>query len=458
MSKSNGYPQNLVPDFSHKHPWEVYSMDIMAEYRQSIDEGLDIEKYEPRFREVNAMPRGRARDEAADELFRVVLSAPVKDGYPYDEPSDLDGIKASAKPYEIPALNLTDEELFDKVYGAWLGRICGCMLGKTVEGITTDELVPLLTASDNYPMHRYITRKDAGGEVTKGFRYNLANRPYADEIDGMPPDDDTNYVVLAQELINKYGKNFTPQNMADFWLDVQPKNAYCTAERVAFINFIKGYEPPFSAIYKNPYREWIGAQIRGDYFGYINPGNPVRAAEMAYNDACISHVKNGIYGEMWAAAMIATAATTCDYEKIIRGGLSVIPQNSRLYKAVTPILLDYKIGVTEQECFASIHTKWNEHLEYDWCHTISNAMIVTAALLYGKGDFGKSICLAVQTGFDTDCNGATVGSVIGMAYGSKAIGNEWSDPINGKLHTTLFGVGTVDIKERAEMTMRHIKD
>lgn len=92
--------------------------------------------------------------------------------------------------------------------------------------------------------------------------------PYA------PSDDDTNYTVLAGVLIDKYGRDFTPWDVSRVWLDYQPKNAYCTAERVAFCNFVKGYNPPESAIYKNPYREWIGAQIRADYFRLHKSGRP----------------------------------------------------------------------------------------------------------------------------------------------------------------------------------------
>ena len=78
------------------------------------------------------------------------------------------------------------------------------------------------------------------------------------------------------------------------------------------------------------------------------------------------------------------------------------------------------------------------------------------SLLYGKGDYGKSICMAVETGFDTDCNGATVGSILGMANGIQSIPNYWKEPINDTLHTSIFGVDTVKISDRVKMTMAHI--
>lgn len=83
-------------------------------------------------------------------------------------------------------------------------------------------------------------------------------------------------------------------------------------------------------------------------------------------------------------------------------------------------------------------------------------MIVSASLLYGNGDFGKSICMAVETGFDTDCNGATVGSVLGMANGIDSIDEVWKKPINDTLHTSIFGVATTKISERVKQTLRHI--
>ena len=76
--------------------------------------------------------------------------------------------------------------------------------------------------------------------------------------------------------------------------------------------------------------------------------------------------------------------------------------------------------------------------------------------LYGKGDYGKSICLAVQTGFDTDCNGATVGSVLGMRNGISGIPKEWSEPVHGTLQTTILGMDKIPVTELVDVTMKHI--
>lgn len=345
------YNKEIKPQYSNIHDWEFYSANLLTEYKQSIDEGLDIEKYKDIFISAARLPKDEIKKKIGDVLFNLVLNATQKEGYKYIEPSDLDGIKALRKEYILKSGNAGKNKLEKKIQGAWLGRICGCMLGKTVEGIKTNELIPFLKETRNYPMYRYIYHSDINDEICSKYNFPFANRVYADKIDGMPVDDDTNYVVLAQIIIEKYGRDFTAYNVSRAWLEYQKKDAYCTAERVAFCNFVKGYEPPVSAIYKNPYREWIGAQIRGDYFGYINPGNPELAAEMAWRDASISHTKNGIYGEMFISAMIAAAAITNVIEDIIEGGLAQIPHTSRLYEAIMGILSDYKNGVFKKGMF-----------------------------------------------------------------------------------------------------------
>ena len=447
--------REIKPKYSNIHNWEDYSSNLLTEYRQCVEEGLDVEMYKDVFESTSRLPKGEVKKRIGDVLYDVVINLPTKEGYKYLEPDELDKIK-SLRHGGGARLEYEKSEIEDRVYGAWLGRICGCLLGKTVEGIKLYELIPFLKETGNYPMHRYIRRSDISDELCDRYKFRFNGRCYADTSHGMPVDDDTNYMVLSQKIVEKYGREFTSYDVSRAWLRYQNKDAYCTAERVAFCNFVKGYEPPESAIYQNPYREWIGAQIRGDYFGYINPGDPEKAAEMAHRDACISHVKNGIYGEMFVSAMIAGAASTDEMKEIIGIGLAEIPATSRLYERVSAIVDGYTAGVSKEECFKGIHTRYDDQNAHDWCHTISNAEIVTASLLYGEGDYGRSICMAVEAGFDTDCNGATVGSVIGMAKGSACIGDEWKSPIGDTLYTSIFGIDRVSIRDCARKTVDHI--
>ncbi len=451
------YDTEIKIDYNNADGFNRYPDDIMAEYNQSIEEGLDLEGQKSLFESVAALKSGEMKNRMSDLIFETVINAKKRSDYKYDEPNKLKEIKALRKPYDYKSVMPNEKILRNKILGAWTGRACGCLLGKPVEGIRSEELIPFLQETGNYPMHRYILSTDITDEVSSHYKFSFENKPYGDNVDGMPVDDDTNYVVLAQLIVEQFSKHFESEDVANAWLRYQSVFSYFTAERIAYINFLNCIVPPASAMYKNVCREWIGAQIRGDYFGYINPGDPEAAAEAAYNDARISHVKNGIYGEMFVSAMIAVAAVNDNIDDIIWGGLAQIPETSRLYEAVMKIYNDYKNGVTLEETFNYIHSAYDEHTDHGWCHTISNAMIVTAALLYGEGEFGKSICTAVSMAFDTDCNGATVGSILGMRGGIDCIEDCWKKPINNKIHTSIFGVGTVDIDKAVDKTIKHME-
>ncbi len=446
-----------IPTYSNAYDqWyhEFYATRAMIEYQQCIDEGLDVEAYKEVFAAVEKLPNDDIKKKFGDVLYEIVASAKPRADYKYVEPSTLAEIKALRVPYKT--FKYDGGALDNKILGAWMGRVCGCLLGKPVECIKYKELTSVLKETGNYPMHRYIYKTDIDKIDTSKYYFRLKGQQYADTVDRMPSDDDTNYVVLANIIIEKYGNDFTPLNVSQAWMDYQRKNSYCTAERMAYCNFIRGYEPPASAVYQNPYREWIGAQIRTDYYGYINPGNPELAAEMAWRDASISHVKNGIYGAMFVSAMLAVAAVTENMEDIILSGLAQIPSTSRLYEEIMSVVDGYRSGVSQEECFRIIRSKYNEYSDHGMVHTISNAMIVAASLLYGGGDYGKSICMSVETAFDTDCNGATVGSIIGMAKGIEGVPEYWTKPVNDTLDSAVFGVGTVKISDMAKKTMNHI--
>jgi ADP-ribosylglycohydrolase len=178
---------------------------------------------------------------------------------------------------------------------------------------------------------------------------------------------------------------------------------------------------------------------------------------MAFRDASISHIKNGIYGEMLMAAMIAASAASDDILTIIEAALDEIPSRSRLRKDIQVVLTWYRDKMTYDEVIQQIHKLYDEADGHGWCHTNPNAMIVVTALLYGEKDFGKSICMAVQPGFDTDCNGATTGSILGMLLGEAKIPEFWSAPYHKKLATSIIGHTVVSVDELVNHTLDLVK-
>ncbi len=441
-------------------PWLRLGRDLFIEFEQCLGEGREVESYRATVEAICKMDGDALfRNEAwIEEVGASMASAPIRADWKYVEPSDLPGIFAEApaeKPVigEVPA----DDVLMNKLSGAWIGRIAGCLLGKPVEGWRTNVMYPVLKATDNYPMNRYICQKEFSDELVQQYGLNR-HACFADNVgDASPVDDDTNYTTFAMKLVENYGKNFTPSDVMEGWMRWIPILATCTAERAAYRNGAMGLLPPETATYKNPYREWIGAQIRGDFFGYVNPGDPETAADMAFRDASISHVKNGIYGEMYIAAMIAAAAVCDDIRTVIETGLAYIPAKSRLTEDVRYVIGLYDAGTSALDMIDAIHKKYNEHSAHDWCSTIANAMIVTMALLCGERDFGTSICLAVQAAFDTDCNGATVGSILGIMLGEEGIDPYWYEVFHKAVYTSIEGYNRVDVDFLAKRTMELIK-
>ncbi len=442
-----------------KHIWLYLTQgDITTERLQCEQEGRDLSALEDEFAYVQSLDlENLANQPAAQALLDKTVQAPLRPDFPFEEPSDLQAIRA-ARPQtapSLPKLQLGDAALEDKLYGAWTGRAVGCLLGKPVEGWRRSRMWGYLKDLGRWPLSDFF-RYHVPQEVQE--KYQLSEKaPFADLVNAMPEDDDLNYTTTALAIMKRFGPDFTPEQVAQFWMSDIPILHTCTAERVAYRNFCNLIAPPASASFRNPYREWIGAQIRADFWGYAAPGNPERAAEWAWRDACISHVKNGIYGAMWVAAMTAAAFVTEDIPTIIRAGLAQIPANCRLADAIESLFEWQEVGVDYDTAVYRVHELWDENRAHDWCHTISNALIVAVALLWGEGDFAKTICRAVQPCFDTDCNGATTGSILGILHGRKNLPASWTEGINDTLHTGVAGYHTVKLRDMARETMRLIE-
>jgi len=463
-----------MPNPWTKQPWlYVKQKDIETEHRQAEEEGRDLARVEAEFRHLakKDLDNDLSVRPKVDALLEKIQRLPLRKGYKFREPSDIVGIQ-KARPKDRPAVKpptLSAAAFYDKMYGAWLGRCCGCMGGKPVEGRKRRSMERILKAQGRWPLSHYWSMKvdPKVAQEENWYKEQNASGVVLEGIKCMVEDDDTNYTATGFAILKKYGADFTPADVAHFWLGQIPILHVCTAERVAYRNLTMMIPPPdargkvdsefSSATWMNPYREWIGAQIRADFFGWAAPGRPEKAAEWAWRDACISHVKNGIYGEMWVAAMLAAAWTTDDVEKIIRAGLGEIPAKSRLAAEIHKVLGWKRNGWTFDQAIDQVHAEWDEAFQHDWCHTISNAMIVAVGLLWGDLDFEKSVCRAVTCAFDTDCNGATVGSIVGLVLGAKHMPAKWTGPINDTLLTGIAGMHEVKLSAVARESCDLVK-
>jgi len=450
-----------------RHVW-MAGIDLDTELLQAEQEGRDLR---PVARAIARLKRtkpeaGVPLDQGAGarwsaayfDLSASIQKLPRRRDFGYVEPdalADIRRLRPSA--VRLPRWRGSRADLVRQLHGGLLGRICGCMLGKPVEGWLRGDMRLYAETTGAWPLTDYfrratpaqLRRMQGRFERAKTERLGGKNACMLPDIDGMVEDDDTNYTATGFGIVKGWGRDFTPQDVATFWLQEIPILHTCTAERAAYRNLVQGLPPPQSATFRNPYREWIGAQIRADYFGYANPGNPARAAEWAWRDASISHVGNGIYGEMWAAAMLAAAYVEKDWSRIIRAGLAQIPAECRLREDVEMLLTVHDAGIQYEDVVTFIHQQWNERRGHDWCHTNSNAQIVAMGLLYGEDDFGTAIGRAVMAGFDTDCNGATVGSIWGVRNGVDKLPAHWTRPIHNRLRTGVTGYHDVAIDRLA---------
>jgi len=448
--------------------WLKPSSGFEFELQQAEEEGKDAVSLKETINRILGMDESNPEKQIlAGNVYDEIQKMPVKPGFGYREPSDLDGIKenrpasAGSKKYRMHGINASS---YDKVYGAWLGRCAGCLLGQPLEGWKRARITGLLKETENYPIRYYISSnipaelREKYGVSDKGQVYGSQTINWINNVKFMPEDDDTNYTLIGLKILERYGPDFTPDDVAECWLANLPILHVCTAERVAYRNLANCIYPPESASFRNPFREWIGAQIRADFYGYITPGNPELAAEYAWRDASISHVKNGIYGAMFVAAMLSAAAASSDPAEIIEAGLSQIPSDCRLAEKIRMVLDWKKEGISWEEALDRIHLIYDEKNGHHWCHTVSNAMIVCTALLFGDMDFEKSISIAVLGALDTDCNGATTGSIVGMSLGSKALPEKWILPLNDCLKSGVDGFGLVKISEVAARTVEVISN
>ncbi|MFJ3901951.1 ADP-ribosylglycohydrolase family protein [Streptomyces sp. NPDC090025] len=371
-----------------------------------------------------------------------------------DEPTDLAAIVAACPDWPAPRPRTPGgPALLDRLHAGWLGRAAGCLLGKPVEKLPLPAIRALARATGNWPLADWFTARGVPPGLLAAHPWNRrsASTSLAENIDGMPEDDDLNFPLLGLLLLRRHGRGFTTADVARLWLDELPAGRTFTAERIAYRNLLDGVEPPLTAARRNPFREWIGAQIRADAHGWTHPGDPDGAARQAHRDAVLSHTGNGVYGALFVAAALAEAASgTADVHRALAAGLAVVPPRSRLAEAV-------RLGIATaraQPDFDRVADLLHAELGgYHWVHAVPNAALLAAALTHADGDFTRSIGAAVSGGWDTDSNGATAGSLAGLLAGHPdRLPEAWTSPLKNRLATSVPSFDGVGFDTLAALT------
>ena len=304
------------------------------------------------------------------------------------------------------------------------------------------------------------TGKNIGGTLGapfEGKREILDITFYIQDLKGNPaPNDDLDLQLVWLYAAEKHGVyNLTERLLAEYWMQdvICPANEYA----VCRANIRNGLYPPLSGSCNNDkWKNSNGAWIRSEIWACLFPGEPDVAAQFAYMDACVDHCGDGIYAEMFTASMESAAFIVNDLRSLINIGLSKIPAGCRIARSVNLAceLYDKKTGFKEAR---NAMVKDSEDL--GWFQAPANIGFMVLGLLYGEGDFGKSICYAVNCGDDTDCTGATAGAILGIMRGKSGLPENWVEPIGDNILTVAIDPGDARQmpKTLSELTERIIR-
>lgn len=306
----------------------------------------------------------------------------------------------------------------ETVYAGFIGMNVGIRLGAPIEPVawTYERIRDVYGDIRNYvkSYNTFAADDDANGPV-------FFVRALYDDADGRE---------LTPEDVGKAWLNYAREGIGMFWWGGED----ISTEHRAYLNLRKGIPAPRSgSIEVNGLEmaEQIGGQIFIDSWGLLFPGNPEKAAEYAEKAASVSHDGNGLYGARFMAACIAKAFEASSVQAVIAEGLRHIPGDST-YARVVNAVLDFREGRPGdwQACRQYLEDHWGYDKYTGVCHIIPNAGVCVLALLYGEGDFARTVEIASMCGWDTDCNAGNVGTILGVYSGLAGIPDHYRKPIN----------------------------
>ncbi len=431
--------------------------DLKTDVAQMVEEGHDEAAL---LAEVDQAAAGGSAD-ALLALQMALWQRPSPAGFGYDEPSDWETISGHFPPADASApFSGSDEELADKLHAAWQGRCAGCQLGKPLEGTTwPDKMEKVLRAVGSWPLEDFMNPLPEGAafpelEGCDFFdRRSVKNNWTKGRFDHVAPDDDIHYALTSLITLDHHGADFTAQQVADTVTNMTPRGSMWASGRNLHRITTYGLEPRYGAILGNPCRQSLGAQIRCDPWGWCAPGHPAQAARWAYRDAANSQVRNGIYSGIFFSVLLADVLAHGDVARAVDTAAKYVPPRTRFAEMLEWIRERCDRQADWQAINRAMIEKWMPYAK-KFNHSIPNAAITVMGLLKGEGDFTRTLGITVMAGLDTDCTGATAGSIMGCALGTQGIPGHWTAPFNDTIHTNIQGMARLKISDMGRWTFR----
>ncbi|WP_246132693.1 ADP-ribosylglycohydrolase family protein [Devosia ginsengisoli] len=325
---------------------------------------------------------------------------------------------------------LTEMQILEKIYAGFIGKAIGVRLGAPVE--------PTIWS--------YERIQKTYGEVTQYLR----------DFKNFAADDDTNGPVYFIRALRDYGLKATAADVGKTWLNyaAEEHGMYwwggfgVSTEHTAYRNLRAGIPAPQSgSIAQNgtTVAEQIGGQIFIDSWGWVNPGNPQRAAEMSAMAASVAHDGDGLNGARFCAAAIAAAFEAKSIDEIVETALATVDAGSTYARVCRAVIDFFKANPDDwRACRDMLTADWGYDRYPGVCHIIPNAGVTVMAILYGKGDLPRTAEIATMAGWDTDCNAGNAAAIVATFQGLQEGWDKYRKPINDFLVASGI-VGSINI-------------
>ncbi len=348
------------------------------------------------------------------------------------------GIFSSSCRTESPDLTITRNELENKIKGGWAGQVIGCTFGGPTEFQWNGTMIQdyLRIPWDNTRCTWYYDNFPA-----------LYDDIYMDltfvnvfENEGLDAPASAHALAFAN---------------ADYLL--------AHANQAARVNILNGIMPPESGHWtKNAHSEDIDFQIEADFAGLMSPGMVNQSAEICDKIGHIMNFGDGWYGGVYVAAMYSLAFISDDIEYIVTEALKTIPGQSQFYRCMDDVIAWWRQYPDDwKQTWFECQKKWSSDIGCPMCvyqiHNIDakiNAAYILIGLLYGEGDFSRTMEITTRCGYDSDCNPASAGGILGTMLGYEGIPEYWLDPLK-PVEDRHFSYTTLSLNDVYELGAKH---